>query len=123
MSEKEQADHELLMTIIEEQRSSSKHRKMIAYAEIAILVFLVLFFLLVVPKLISVLNDMTDALNRVNTVLESVEPAVSDLSTMVDQTAPAVESLSKIDYDGLSEAITKLTEVVNSLSRLTSWIP
>ncbi len=99
---------EFLRQFSRENKKAIKHRRIIAYAEVAILGLLVISFFIVVPRLVKVIDSMNETLTRVNAITDKFEPVLNELN--------------EIDYDGLSESVNKLNGAVEDLSQFTQRI-
>jgi len=99
---------EFLRQFSRENKKAIQHRRIIAYAEVAILGLLVISFFIVVPRLVKVIDSMNETLTRVNAITDKFEPVLNELN--------------EIDYDGLSESVNKLNGAVEDLSQFTQRI-
>jgi predicted PurR-regulated permease PerM len=99
---------EFLRQFSRENKKAIRHRRIIAYAEVAILGLLVISFFIVVPRLVKVIDSMNETLTRVNAITDKFEPVLNELN--------------EIDYDGLSESVNKLNGAVEDLSQFTQRI-
>ena len=95
-------DIELLRRLSAENRKAVTHRRIIAYAELAILILLVVSFFLIVPRMMRLMTSMEETLTRINALME--------------QTEPVVNSFSDLDLDGLGQSINKLNEAVQQFT-------
>jgi type II secretory pathway component PulM len=100
----ENNDHELLVQMAGHWQNAEKHRRIIVWATLAILVLLIITFLLIVPRAVSLMNAADSSLTRINDLLDKAEPAV--------------DGMNKIDYDALNKSITDLSGAISSLSGL-----
>ncbi|MBR2762547.1 MAG: hypothetical protein IKD66_15420 [Solobacterium sp.] len=99
-------DIQLLRRLSEENRKAVTHRRIIAYAELAILILLVIAFFLIVPRMLNLMTAMEETLVKINSVTEQAEPVV--------------ESFSKLDFEGLSDSINKLNAAADQLSNFVN---
>ena len=99
-------DIEILRRLSAENRKAMTHRRIIAYAELAILILLVIAFFLIVPRMMRLMTSMEETLEKINTLLAQSEPVVN--------------SFSNLDLDGLSESINKLNTAVEQFTNFVS---
>lgn len=99
-------DHELLLKLASQQRTAVIQRRVTMYVEILILILILAAILIIGPKLIAMTNDLSETLERVNTLLDTAEPAVT--------------GVSGIDYDALNSAITTFSESAEKFAAFTS---
>ena len=95
-------DHELLMKLARQQKSAMWLRRITAYVEVLILVLLVAGFMMIGPKLVTLISDLTATLEKANQLIDSAQPAV--------------DNLSKLDYEALGTSIDTLTQSVEKFS-------
>jgi len=99
-------DIEILRSMAEENRKAVTHRRIIAYAELAILILLVVSFFLIVPRMLQLMSAMEETLDKIN--------------TLTAQSEPVINSFSQLDIDGLSESINKLNTAVEQFTTFLS---
>ena len=111
---------EFLRKFTEENRKAITHRRIIAYAELAILGLLIISFFIIVPRLTSLMNAMNDTLDRVNRISDHIEPVVTEMGDAMGGLENVVSGLGELDYEGLNESITKLNGAVDNLTQFTT---
>lgn len=111
---------EFLRKFTEENKKAVAHRRIIAYAELAILALLIISFFIIVPRLTSLMNTMDDTLDRINRMSDQIEPVVNEMGDAMNGLENVVTGLSDLDYQGLNESINKLNGAVDNLTQFSS---
>ena len=111
---------EFLRKFTEENRKAITHRRIIAYAELAILGLLIISFFIIVPRLTSLMNSMNDTLDRINRMSDQIEPVVTEMGDAMNGLENVVTGLGELDYQSLNESVNKLNGAVDNLSQFTS---
>lgn len=129
------SDRELLIELVKEQKKSSRRSLITAISLVAICLIFGAVVLIIVPKVISTLNNAYQAIDRIQTVaanadkaIESVEQSLDGIDEMVknvdkvvvdnsDAVGQTVEKVSSIDIASLNKSIKELSEIIEPLAR------
>jgi len=99
-------DHELLLRLASQQKAAAFQRRITVYIEILILILILAAILIIGPKLITLTADLTETLERVNTLLDEAQPAVS--------------GISELDYESLNSAISSFKTSAEQFAAFTA---
>ena len=101
-------DHELLLRLASQQKAAAFQRRITVYIEILILILILILaaILIIGPKLITLTADLTETLERVNTLL--------------DEAGPAVKGVSELDYESLNSAISSFKTSAEQFAAFTA---
>ena len=99
-------DHELLLRLAKQQRTAVIQRHITVFVEILILILILAAILIIGPKLIQLTADLTETLEKFNTLL--------------DEAQPAVNGISGIDYESLNSSIASFSESAEKFAAFTS---
>lgn len=103
---REMSDHELLSGIMKKSVLAERHRRIAMYAVLVMAAAVVIALLIVLPRVLSLINEAELTLNQANHLLARIQPAA--------------DSFSKIDFDGLRSSINTLQDTITELSRVMS---
>lgn len=130
----EMDDHELMLEMVKMQKKDAMGQKLTAYATIAIFVAVLIALLMIVPRVIILLDDISKTVKNADTAVSQVQnsiseldAAIADMDTMVtniddlvvtntDSLNEAVQKLNDIDFDTLNKAINDFSATVEPLA-------
>ncbi|MBO4449173.1 MAG: hypothetical protein J5777_01155 [Clostridiales bacterium] len=129
------SERDLLIELIKEQRKASKRSLVTAISLVIICVVFAGAILIIVPKVVSTLNNAYKAIDTVQTVvanadkaISSVEQSLTGIDEMVknvdkvvtdnsDAVGKTVEKVSNIDIASLNKSIKDLSDIIEPLAK------
>ncbi|MBO6159089.1 MAG: hypothetical protein J6P72_07500 [Firmicutes bacterium] len=117
----ELSERELLVELNKAQRQSSARQMIASVAVLVIAVLLLIATLLVVPKAIRLMNELTDTLTGMNTLIEEGQSAVTQINGLIGDVEGA---MGKVDVvlDDLQPAVEKLEGTVTGIDTMVNGI-
>ena len=130
------SDRDLLVELLKEQKKTSRRSLITAAALVAICVMIGVAVLIIVPKVISTLNNAYHAIDGIQTVVANADKAITSVEhslegidemvknvdkVVVDNTeavSKTVNQMSNIDVSTLNKSIKELSEIVEPLAKL-----
>lgn len=100
----ERNNEELLEEFTRRMQKGDRHRKIIAYCEVIMLIMIAAIFIILVPKLLEVISAANECIARWNGMMDQLEPMIDDLNTL--------------DIEGISQSMNELSNAINSLTTI-----
>ena len=75
----EMDDHELMLEMVKMQKKDAMGQKLTAYATIAIFVAVLIALLMIVPRVIILLDDISKTVKNADTAVSQVQNSISEL--------------------------------------------
>ena len=130
----EMTDRELMMELVKSQRKDAMGQRLTAFATMAIFVAVLVALLILVPKVLSILNNIdgtvkkaATAVGQIQTSIGELDAAIADIDTMVtnvndlvvtntDSLNEAVQKLNNVNFDELNKAISDFADTVEPMA-------
>lgn len=108
------SDRELLIELVKEQKKASRRSLISAIALVAICLIFAGAILIIVPKIVSTLNNAYKAIDSVQTVVANADKAITSVEQSLTGIDEMVKNVDKVVVDN-SEAVTKTVEKVSNI--------
>lgn len=112
------SDRELLVELLKEQKKTSRRSLITASALVAICVMIGIAVLIIVPKVISTLNNAYKAIDGIQTVVVNADKAISSVEQSLDGIDEMVKNVDKVVVDN-TEAVTKTVDQMSNIDVAT----
>ena len=116
-------EQDKMLELLEDMKKSGQKNLMYQRISTVLMLVFVLAVLALVPTAFSTLNSaktaldhMDEAITEMETALASVEDLADDAETAITSAETALGKVSEIDIETLNEAITDLSDVVETMS-------
>ncbi len=124
----EMEDHELLVELVKSQRKDALGQRITAFASLGVLVALVIALAIIVPKVVSTLDQVQSAVTETESLVKQAKGTMEDIDTMVanvdtlvventESVGKAMEDLNSIDFEALNQGIQDLSEVIEPMAK------
>ncbi|MBE7070859.1 MAG: hypothetical protein E7386_10240 [Ruminococcaceae bacterium] len=112
------SERDLLVELLKEQRKASKRSLITAISLVIICVAFAGSLLIIVPKIVSTLNNAYKAIDSIQTVVANADKALSSVEQSLDGIDEMVKNVDKVVTDN-SDAVTKTVEKVSNIDIAT----
>ena len=112
------SDRELLVELLKEQKKTSRRSLITASALVAICVMIGIAVLIIVPKVISTLNNAYKAIDGIQTVVVNADKAISSVEQSLDGIDEMVKNVDKVVVDN-TEAVSKTVDQMSNIDVAT----
>ena len=125
------SEKQLLEEILKAQKKTLLGTRIVAVAAVVICVAVCISLGILVPKVITTLDNVNDAVARTETLVASAEQSLSEIDGMItnvndlvldntESLEQAMENLNSINFDELNQAIKDLGDVVEPLANFVN---
>ncbi len=125
------SEKQLLEEILKAQKKTLLGTRIVAVAAVGICVAVCISLGILVPKVITTLDNVNDAVARTETLVASAEQSLSEIDGMItnvndlvldntESLEQAMENLNSINFDELNQAIQDLGDVVEPLANFVN---
>ncbi len=125
------SEKQLLEEILKTQKRTLLGTRIVAVAAVVICVAVCISLGILVPKVITTLDNVNDAVARTETLVASAEQSLSEIDGMItnvndlvldntESLEQAMENLNSINFDELNQAIKDLGDVVEPLANFVN---
>ena len=113
----------LLQKMIERQERDIRLSRITAIAECALLTALIIVFALLVPKFLTTVTRVQEAMEEVDVLVEHAEESMSEITDLVrdadsiimsneEAISEAIENFNSVDFESLNQSISELAQIM-----------
>ena len=132
-SEGKETELELLRELVRLQKKTANRQLVAAIGSIALAVIFAVALMIVVPKALAVLLDLSETATQTQELVAQAQTSLKGLDTMIENVdkvvvdntqalTDAVGNIQNIDTDGLNEAIKNLSDAAEPLAKLNNQV-
>lgn len=100
--------------ILDNTKKQKRYMQVTMFCMIGILAIVLLAFILLVPQLLGIMDEVSQMSSSITQTSDSVNLFLKEHSQMLSET---VEKVNQIDYESLNEAITDLHDAVEPFAK------
>ena len=127
----DEEQNRLLQLMIKRQERDIVLSRITAYAECAMLLVLIIVFALLVPKFLTAVTQVEEAMDEVHVLTEDAEEALTQIVALVEdvdsvvkeneeEIGEAIENFNSVDFEGLNETVSNIEKIVSDLEGVLS---
>ena len=119
----------LLQKMIERQERDIRVARITATAECILLAALIIVFALLVPKCLTTVTRVQEAMEEVDVLVEQAEESMSEITSLArdadaiimsneEAISEAIENFNSVDFDSLNQSISELAQIMEPVAEV-----
>lgn len=119
----------LLQKMIERQERDIRVSRITAAAECILLGALIIVFALLVPKFLTTVTRVQEAMEEVDVLVEQAEESMSEITSLArdadtiimsneEAISEAIENFNSVDFDSLNQSISELAQIMEPVAEV-----